>query len=74
MAPCQTRAQRRRSLLSRKISIPALDLFEEIVGRKVALVIFEDNQATEKVGILDRSTKVWDMLRDARGAAYDAHR
>ena len=33
----------------RNIGIPALDLWEELLGRKVTLVVFEDNQATGKI-------------------------
>jgi len=33
----------------RTIGIPALDLWEELLGRKVKLVIYEDNQATATI-------------------------
>jgi hypothetical protein len=33
----------------RTVGIPALDLFEELLGRKVLLVVFEDNQATATI-------------------------
>ncbi len=33
----------------RTIGIPALDLFEELLGRKVQMVVFEDNQATATI-------------------------
>ena len=72
----------------RTIGIPALDLLEELLGRKVELVIFEDNQATKTIvstgkyakamGHVPRChgvqlTTVTERLRDGTCTIEDCH-